>query len=222
MIFGKITYLNLLPFHAFMKRYLRHSGEKSAWVRRGGVPSRINRDFRLGRIDAAVISSIRSRRCRCADLGIVADGEVMSVLALPGRSRPDGASETSNALARVLGVEGEVVIGDRALALYFDKNRMHPVTDLAAVWKRRYGLPFVFARLCASPRYGRRIDRIARLFHAKRVRVPYVVRRKEAARHGLTVRELDLYLSKIYYRIGWREKRGLALFWKKAARLSKF
>jgi chorismate dehydratase len=220
MIFGKIAYLNLLPFHAFMKRYLRHNAEKGAWLSGGGVPAKVNRDFRRGRVDAAVISSIRSRGCDCTDLGIIADGEVMSVLALPGRSRPDGASETSNALARVLGVEGEVVIGDRALALYFQKPPEGTI-DLAKEWKRRYGLPFVFARLCAAPRYRRRVTRMARLFHKAPVRVPYTQRRKEATRHGLSVAQLDLYLSKIYYRMGWREKRGLALFLKKASRLRK-
>ena len=147
MIFGKIEYLNLLPFHLFLKRTLRHGIEKKAWQKRGSIPSRINRAFETGRIDAAVISSIKSRGRECTDFGIVADGEVMSVLVLPGKNRRDTDSDTSNALADLLGIDGEVMIGDKALRYRLanpDKG-----IDLAEAWKEETGLPFVFARLCA-------------------------------------------------------------------------
>ena len=210
MIFGKIAYLNLLPFHMFLKRYLRHSGEKKGWQMRGRVPAKVNRDFELGRVDAAVISSIKSRGRRCADMGIVAEGEVLSVLLYPGEHREDGASETSNALARILGLQGRVVIGDRAL-----RERLSgegEAIDLAEAWRRRYGLPFVFARLCARPRHYRRIERMARLFLRRPVRIPWRERRLAARRHGISEQALDDYLARIGYAIGWREKRALKQF----------
>jgi chorismate dehydratase len=210
MIFGKIEYLNLLPFHVFLKRHLRHSAEKKAWLKRGSVPADINRAFRARRIDAAVISSIRSRGCRCSDFGIVADGEVQSVLLLPGPARSDRESDTSNALARVLGLEGEVLIGDKALRFFLE----HPGEgiDLAAAWKAREGLPFVFARLCAHPRHIRRIERLSRLFFSRPVRIPHRILVEEAKKRGIPVSRLREYLGKIHYRLGWREKRALQRF----------
>jgi len=215
MIFGKIEYLNLLPFHLFLKRYLRNSVEKKAWLKRGSVPSDINRAFRARRIDAAVISSVKSRGCRCSDFGIAADGEVQSVLLLPGAPRRDRESDTSNALAKVLGVEGEVIIGDKALRYRIE----HPgaALDLAALWKEREGLPFVFARLCAHPRHIGRIRRLTRLFFAKPTRIPYRVLRAEARKRGITPEQLQTYLERIHYRLGWREKRALKRFLRRAA-----
>jgi len=217
MIFGKIEYLNLLPFHLFLKRYLRSGVEKKAWLKRGSVPSRINRAFRSGRIDAAVISSVKSRGCRCSDFGIAADGEVQSVLLLPGEGRADRESDTSNALAKVLGLEGEVLIGDKALRYQLD----HPGegVDLAAAWKAKEGLPFVFARLCAHPRHIRRIRRLTRLFFAKPTKIPYRILKEEARKRGITPAQLQSYLEKIHYRLGWREKRALKRFLRQSTAL---
>ncbi len=210
MIFGKIEYLNLLPFHLFLKRHLRYSVEKKAWQKRGSVPTDINRAFRARRIDAAVISSIRSRGCRCTDFGIVADGEVQSVLLLPGKVKRDRESDTSNTLAEVLGLEGEVIIGDKALRHFLE----HPEEgiDLAAVWKVRESLPFVFARLCAHPAHIRRINRLSARFFANPPKIPYRILRKQAEMRGIGVRQLQEYLDKIHYHIGWREKRALKRF----------
>ncbi|WP_300368347.1 MqnA/MqnD/SBP family protein [Hydrogenimonas sp.] len=214
MIFGKIEYLNLLPFHLFLKRHLRHSAEKKAWQKRGSVPADINRAFRARRIDAAVISSIKSRGCRCTDFGIVANGEVQSVLLLPGDPKMDRASDTSNALAKVLGFRGEVIIGDRALRYFLE----HPGEgiDLAAAWKARESLPFVFARLCAHPGYIRRINRLTARFFAHPQKIPYRILKEQAKRRGIEVHQLQDYLDRIHYRIGWREKRALQRFFRLA------
>ncbi|BDY12831.1 MqnA/MqnD/SBP family protein [Hydrogenimonas cancrithermarum] len=210
MIFGKIEYLNLLPFHLFLKRALRHGIEKKAWQKRGSVPSRINRAFEARRVDAAVISSIKSRGRECTDFGIVADGEVMSVLVLPGKSRRDTDSDTSNALASLLGIEGEVMIGDKALR-YRLANPGEGI-DLAEAWKERTGLPFVFARLCAHSRHIRRLRRLTQRFFTSPPKIPYRILRREAKARGLNAAELRNYLNKIYYRLGWREKRALKRF----------
>ena len=216
MIFGKIEYLNLLPFHLFLKRALRHGIEKKAWQKRGSIPSRINRAFETGRIDAAVISSIKSRGRECTDFGIVADGEVMSVLVLPGKNRRDTDSDTSNALADLLGIDGEVMIGDKALRYRLanpDKG-----IDLAEAWKEETGLPFVFARLCARSRYIRRLRRLTHRFFVSPPKIPCRILRKEAEARGLSAAELQDYLDKIYYRLGWREKRALKHFLRKERR----
>ncbi|MCF6200813.1 MAG: hypothetical protein L3J42_01590 [Hydrogenimonas sp.] len=209
MIFGKIDYLNLLPFHMFLKRRLRSSSEKSAWQRHGSVPSGINRAFKSGRIDAAVVSSIKSRSLRCTDMGIIADGEVRSVLLLPGSFEKDRESDTSNALAKVLKLEGRVVIGDKALRLHLQGI---DAVDLAAEWKKRENLPFVFARLCSNRRHFRRIKKLTKEFHLKKERVPRYILKRKAAIHGITESELIDYLNLIYYKIGWREKRSLKRF----------
>ncbi len=219
MIFGKIEYLNLLPFHIFLKRRLRSSAEKSAWQRHGSVPSRINRAFMTGRVDAAVISSIKSRRCRCTDFGIIADGRVQSVLLLPGRQKNDTESDTSNVLAKVLGLQGEVLIGDKALHYY----HRHPgrAIDLAAEWKKREKLPFVFARLCAHSSHFSRIEKLSRDFFAAPPKIPSYILKKEAARHGVTPAEVKAYLRLIYYRMGWPEKKALKRFFRLAEKIDK-
>ena len=210
MIFGKIEYLNLLPFHIFLKRYLRNSSEKKAWALRGSVPSIINRIFEAKRVDAAVISSIKSRHYKCSDFGIVADGEVQSVLLIPGESKSDIESDTSNQLANVLQLKGEILIGDKALRFWIKDPES--AIDLAYAWKKRVGLPFVFARLCAHPPYEGRIEKMTKTFFKSPPKVPYLILRNEARKHGITPKQLQNYLDKIYYRLEWREKKALKRF----------
>jgi len=219
MIFGKIEYLNLLPFHIFLKRRLKSGSEKSAWLKHGSVPSEINRAFLSGRVDAAVISSIKSRGCRCTDFGIIAEGEVRSVLLLPGEERGDRESDTSNMLAKVLGLKGEVLIGDKALHHY----HKHPKkgVDLAELWKEREGLPFVFARLCAHPRHFARIERISRDFFKNPPKIPIYILKRQARLHGLSTAEVRDYLKLIYYKMEWREKMALKRFFRLAAKQRK-
>ena len=55
MIFGKIDYLNLLPFHVFLKSAPLSSQIKKAIEFKKGVPSKLNRALNARKIDAAVI-----------------------------------------------------------------------------------------------------------------------------------------------------------------------
>jgi len=216
MIFGKIEYLNLLPFHIFLKRYLRNSSEKKAWTLKGSVPSKINRAFEAKRVDVAVISSIKSKRYRCSDFGIIANGEVQSVLLIPGEFKLDSESDTSNQLANVLQLKGKIIIGDKALRFWVkDPNG---AIDLANVWKEKEGLPFVFARLCAHPPYKNRIEKMTKTFFKSPPKVPYRILQKEARKHKITSKQLQNYLDKIYYQLKWREKKALKRFF----RLSRF
>jgi len=209
--FGSIAYLNLLPFQVYMKRHSPSTQFAQMLGWRRAVPSVINHEFRRGSVHAAFISSIASRGCSCTDLGIVADGAVHSVFVLPRERGDDPASETSNALARILGFDGRVLIGDAAL-----KHRLSggEGIDLAQVWKQHTGLPFVFARLCYN-RQGKRIRKLAKDFGSKEWKIPRYILEREAKKRGITPAQLQWYLNHIDYRIGWRERKGLRLFLKK-------
>ncbi len=207
MLFGSIEYLNLLPFRVFLKKHYKRN---SILHYRKGVPSELNRAFGQRRIDAAFISSIRAKRCRCGELGIVAKGEVISVFALPGKYRKDRESETSNALARVLGIEGEVLIGDKALQRYLNKPEEKRI-DLALAWQEQTGLPFVFARLCYNRGYDKRLERT---FAQAKTRIPRYILKKEAKKRGVRPKDILWYLEHISYGIGPMEKRALKRFYK--------
>jgi chorismate dehydratase len=213
MRFGRIEYLNLLPFHVFMKRYVRSSQAQMMLRHGANVPSAINRAYRTGRVDAAFISSIRAKKERHLGLGIIADGTVQSVLLIPSDTpAADRASETSNALAAVLGLQGRVLIGDPALRAFHGGIE---AVDLAAAWKARYGLPFVFALLCyrgdavQMRRLGRAFDR-----HPKKI--PQYLLQKASERTGVTPRGIREYLTHIHYRMDHRSQRAVELFWRLA------
>jgi len=53
MIFGKIDYLNLLPFHVFLKAAPLKTQVKKAIEFKKGVPSKLNRALNARKIDAA-------------------------------------------------------------------------------------------------------------------------------------------------------------------------
>ncbi len=208
MLFGSIQYLNLLPFQLFLKRALPHNGAKMAFRYKRAVPSQINASLRRGEVNAAFISSVHAPRFACTDLGIVARGAVYSVFVLPGAEGDDPASETSNRLAKVLGLHGRVLIGDAALKYYLDGGEG---IDLAAEWHARTGLPFTFARLCYN-RHGAIIKKLARDFTRHRTRIPQYILKEEASKRGITPKQLLWYLEKIHYEMGWEVKRGLRKF----------
>ena len=148
MIFGKIDYLNLLPFHVFLKSAPLSSQIKKAIEFKKGVPSKLNRALNARKIDAAVISSIASKKANLKKLnfGIVAKKDVKSVLVRKNSApKPDPASASSNALAKVLKLNGEVIIGDRALKAYLSEGK-ECFYDLGKIWHEKTNLPFVFGR----------------------------------------------------------------------------
>ena len=147
MIFAKIDFINLLPFHIFIKKNIQSTQLKSIIEYKKSYPSFINNKFKTRKVDSAFISSIASRNEKFLDLGIVAQNDVLSVLLIPGQNQSDFQSETSNALAKVLELEGKVIIGDKALKFYHENKHIEKI-DLARYWKDKYNLPFVFAVLC--------------------------------------------------------------------------
>jgi len=210
MLFGSISYLNLLPFQVFLKKHLTNSGTKMALAYKRDVPSAINKALKRRAINAAFISSIESRKCKCTDLGIIAHKKVYSVLLLEGDNQPDPASATSNQLAKVLDLQGKVLIGDAALKHYLDRGKG---IDLAEAWHKKTGLPFVFARLCYN-KHGESLENIAKQFAKSKVKVPQYVLKKEAKKRGITPKQLTWYLEHIYYEMDWKAKKSLKLFLK--------
>lgn len=218
MIFGKIDYINLLPFHVFLKRSSLQHAFKASCERQKSYPSAINQKFKKRRVDAAFISSIESNKKGITplNLGIVAQKEVHSVLVKQGSPKTDPASATSNMLSQVLNVQGEVVIGDRALKLYIENPLAY--TDLGLLWHERYGLPFVFARLCVNRHYTF-YKNLATHFEQKPIKIPSYILNRYAMQRGISPQDIKRYLSLISYTIGKKETKGLKLFLKKARHL---
>lgn len=213
MIFGKIEYLNLLPFHVFMKRFTRSSQEKMSLRFHRGVPSSINEMFQKRRVDAAFVSSILARKFRHVDLGIVAKQRVKSVIVVPhAKNQKDSDSQSSNLLADILKVDGKVLIGDKALKEYL-LGKEH--VDLAALWREKYNLPFVFATLCYH-KDQRRYKKMKTLFLKNRVKLPQYILKDTVRKSEFSQEEIQDYLSGISYEIDTKAKRSLKLFHKKA------
>jgi chorismate dehydratase len=212
LIFGKIDFINLLPFHVFIKRYARSTRYQQSLHYHKGVPSALNRSFAARRIDAAFISSITAKNCSYFNVGIVAKKEVLSVLSLPNADKDDRDSATSNLLARILDIHGEVLIGDKALRYYYSGGEH---TDLGGIWHERTGLPFVFALLCTH-HHTDELRRISRNFVQKKIRIPYYILMQNARKSALTPQQITHYLRYISYRVDEKEMRGYKRFLKEA------
>jgi chorismate dehydratase len=208
VIFGKIDFINLLPFHVFIKRYTRSTRFHQSLHYHKGVPSALNREFAMRRIDAAFISSITAKNCYHFGVGIVAQREVLSVLSLPNADKADEDSATSNLLAQILDVHGEVLIGDKALRYYYSGGEH---IDLGALWHKRTGLPFVFALLCTH-HHTDELRRLSHAFVSKKVKIPYYILMEASRRSGLTPAQIIHYLQFISYKVGVKETRGYKRF----------
>lgn len=208
MIFGKIDFINLLPFHVFIKRYARSTRFHQSLHYHKGVPSALNREFAMHRIDAAFISSITAKNCRHFGVGIVAQREVLSVLSLPNADKADADSATSNLLAQILEVNGEVLIGDKALRYYYGGGEH---IDLGGLWHERTGLPFVFALLCTH-HHSDELRRLSRAFVAKKVKIPFYILMEASHRSGLSPAQITHYLKFISYKVGIKEEKGYKRF----------
>ncbi len=208
MIITKIDYINLLPFHIFLKNRAGLLIAKSAIRYKKSFPSSINKEFLTRRANLAFISSIASSRSKKTNVGIVAKKDVRSVIALPGEYKSDGESASSNVLARILKINGQILIGDKALKVAL---RTSDYIDLVKVWHERYNLPFVFAVLCYNKEF-RLSKRIARDFVAKKIKIPQTVLDEYARTRQIGKNDILDYLTKISYTIGTKERLGYKKF----------
>ncbi len=215
VLFGSISYLNLLPFQVFLKRHIKSNAQKMSFGYKRAVPSQINKAFKRREVNAAFISSIASAKHRCTNLGIIANKKVYSVLLLKGPNQIDPASATSNQLARVLNLQGRVLIGDEALKYYIKGGEG---IDLAEAWYEKTGLPFVFARLCYN-KHEEAVQKLANSFSRTKVNIPQYILKKEAKKRGITSKQLTWYLEHIRYKMDDKAKKSLKLFLNKAKRL---
>lgn len=216
MVFGKIEYLNLLPFHIFMKRFARSSQQSMSMNYYKDVPAKTNKKFLSHRVDAAFISSIRAKNYQHVNLGIIAKKEVLSVLVIPNeKSVSDSASETSNVLAKILNVHGEVIIGDKALRYYLQKKQH---VDLAKMWNEKHNLPFVFALLCFH-KDRNLYKKIEKNFLKRKVKIPRYILNEASERTKIPQEEILNYLKYISYNLDTKAKKGLVKFYKEASKI---
>ena len=211
MIFAKIDFINLLPFYIFLKQNINSTQTKQIINYKKSYPAQINKQFQKRKIDAAFISSITSRKCKCLDAGIVARGEVLSVLSIGNQTyKKDYQSDTSNVLAKILELNGEVLIGDKAL-YHFYNDTEKDFQDLAKMWNEKYNLPFVFARLCYN-NHERTLKQLAKRFTKSKIYIPQYILKQYSKRSGLSTTQIKHYLTKISYAINQKEKMALKKF----------
>lgn len=213
MIFGKIDYINLLPFNIYIKKNIKSTQIKSIINYKKSYPANINKKYRKKQIDSAFISSIASRNQKCLDLGIIAKREVNSVLVIKGENKKDNESETSNALAKVLKIDGQVIIGDKALRYYHNNPDKEEYVDLAKEWVDKYNLPFVFARLCFN-KNEKYLKKCVKNFDKRKIKIPRYILKQYAQRSGISEKNILEYLKLIDYKMGIKEKKSLKLFLK--------
>ena len=213
MVFGKIEYLNLLPFHVFMKRFTKSSQQSMSMHYKRGVPAEVNQKFLAHRVDAAFISSISAKKYKNIGLGIIAKKEVKSVLVIPSHnSKSDKESASSNILAKILDVKGEVIIGDKALRYALQNTQG---IDLAKLWNEKYNLPFVFALLCYHN--NKKIyTQIEKQFLKTRVKIPQYILKQASLRTDVKSEDILDYLKLISYRVDAKAELGLKRFYKDA------
>ena len=212
MIFAKIDFINLLPFHIFIKKNIKSTQLKASIEYKKSYPSAINKKFKKRVVDSAFISSIASRNEKYLDFGIIAQNEVLSVLLIPGIEESDYQSDTSNALAKVLNLKGKVIIGDKALNFYHENGDTKKI-DLAKEWKNKYNLPFVFAVLCFN-KNKIALNKLTKNFNKKQIKIPQYILEQYSNRSGVSKKHILEYLQKIDYDLGIKEKRALKLFLK--------
>jgi chorismate dehydratase len=206
--FGKIDYLNLLPFEVFLKQSSLPTQIKQTISWRKDIPSAINKRFIQRKIDAAFISSYHSPRYKKTSLGIVAKGKVQSVILIPNEEGFDKASASSNALKNLLGLEGRVLIGDAALRYVLEG---HPHIDMSEEWHKKTKLPFVFATLTYHAN-GTFYRRLSRQFLQKKRRIPTIILKWESQKRSIAIKDIHTYLEHISYNLTPQALRGLTLF----------
>jgi len=216
MVFGKIEYLNLLPFHVFMKRYTKSSQQSMSMHYKRGVPAQVNKKFLSRRVDSAFISSVTAQKHKHVGLGIIAKKEVVSVLVIPSLdTQNDIESASSNVLVKILKINGKVLIGDKALRYALAHN---DYIDLAKMWNEKYNLPFVFALLCYHKDKKIYTD-IERKFLQKKVKIPYYILQEASKRTNINAQDILEYLKLISYTLDYKAKLGLKKFYKEIKKL---
>jgi chorismate dehydratase len=234
MILAKIDFINLLPFDIFCKKFL-HSHHYQIMQYKQNYPTKINQYFKNKKINASFISSIEAlkyikfkkigakyflkyKNNKLTAIAIVAKSAINSVLCIKnGKQKQntlvlDKKSATSNALAKILKLEGKILIGDDALRYYHKHiNEQNNFIDLAQEYKNKYSLPFVFALFVANNNFVY-TNNLAKTFVKTNIKLPYYVLNKTANNNNLSIKQIKLYLKLVTYKIGHKEIKSLKLF----------
>jgi chorismate dehydratase len=216
---AKIDYINLLPFTVFIKQKIKSERVKQSINYKKSYPSKINKQFKYRKIDSAFISSIETKQYNKykSNLGIVAHGEVWSVLSYGNNYKLDKESSTSNKLAKILNIDENIIIGDKALKLYFENN--HEFKDLSLEWYKKYKLPFVFAVFCYH-KDKKFYEALTRSFIKHKIKIPQYILNRYSKNRDISKNDILKYLDKISYQINYKEKRALKLFLKLSEKVS--
>lgn len=221
MIFGKIDYINLLPLHFYLKSSKLPSYVKKSIEYKKNVPAKLNKALNEKRIDCAIISSIESKKSKYKNLniGICANKKVLSVLVQKNSNiEKDKESATSNALAKVLGLNGKVIIGDKALREYVNNSEKY--IDMCEKWYELTHLPFMFARF-SSIKNHKQARKIFNNFLKnnltpnQRIKIPNYVLEYFSNTRKITKEDIKNYLKYIYYKIDKKELKALRIYIRK-------
>ena len=218
MRFGKIDYLNLLPFEVFIHSYPAPSHFKLFYRKKKSYPSKLNQEFLFGRIDAGFVSSILAsnpNQFYASKIGIVAKKEVISVICLPKKSGEDYQSNTSNALLKVLKIKGGVLIGDRALREVLRQKVLgqKDYIDMAQLWVKKQNLPFVFGRLCIK-KHRDFFEKLIAAFAKKPIKIPQYLLQDASKKSKIEAKEILKYLQVLSYKIDNKASLGVKRFYR--------
>lgn len=209
---GMIDYLNLLPFHIFIKQYIRSTQIKSSINYHKNIPTIINKRFKYKKINEAFVSSVTLRNNNYYPVGIVANKKVKSVLVIQNKyNQKDISSASSNVLADILGIKGQVLIGDKALKYSLKQG---DYIDLATAWFDRYQLPFVFAVFAYNTKNQHNKRLIKQFLKSKNIKIPMYIMKQYSIKLGISISQIKEYLTLISYELKYKEIKALKLFLK--------
>lgn len=223
MIFGLIDFINVLPLYVYLKGSKLQSYTKKTINYKKNVPSKLNKALKSKKIDSAIISSIESRHKKYKNLniGICANKKVLSVLVEKNTDKSmDSSSATSNLLSKVLGLNGRVVIGDRALYEYLKNDKDKNYIDMCERWYQLYRLPFCFARFSyIKGDYKKMFKHFDFCTNTpnKRIKIPNYILDRYSNTRKISHKDIKAYLHYIYYHIGKKELKALRLYVKKSS-----
>lgn len=210
MKFGKISYLNLLPFDIFIKKYPIQSSFKMFINHHTNYPAKLNKDFLHKRIDAGFISSIAGVKANKTKSGIIAYGAVWSVIAINRDNKLDYQSASSNILSQILNVKGEILIGDRALRYIIEHN---DYIDLGERWHQKHSLPFVFGLLCCNKNTAF-YNKLSNTFNKSKPKIPHYILQIRAVEAKLPKQFIKEYLNHIHYKVTAKAQKSLNIFYR--------
>ena len=239
---GYMKYINFFPIFWNLE-------QKSEYNFVYGVPSELNRLMRNNELDVSPVSSLeyvsQPEKYRILDgIGLCAEKKVKSVLLqsaypienLEGKKiNITGQSLTSAHLLRVIlekfynikpsyayhnqPADARLLIGDEALKAYYERNTEYTY-DLAELWHKFTGLPFVFSLWLISAEAAEKpeakslyasLRQISSTVHEKVdfYADQYILRSNAFSREQLTE-----YWRALYYTVNSKEINGLDLYYK--------